>query len=135
MGKLRIPAWAIGGIYHRLLARRRMLKKLDQAIVNAAVDKAVRLERRVRHYYTRTELVKSQESPWAKVKAARTDNGFLELTALTVAAFDMLHVQFDLALQAFWEAQLGFDRKKKGRPRTINSYDCLALVLFYYHTE
>ena len=142
MGKLRIPTWAIGGIYHRLHARRRMLKKLDQAIVNAAVvcldlccDKALRLERRVQHYYTQTELVKPQESPWAKVKAARTDNGFLELTALTVAAFEMLHVRFDLALQSFWEAKLGFDRKKKGRPRTINSYDCLALVLCYYHTE
>ena len=142
MGKLRIPTWAIGGIYHRLHARRRMLKKLDQAIVNAAVvcldlccDKALRLERRVQHYYTQTELVKPQESPWAKVKAARTDNGFLELTALTVAAFEMLHVRFDLALQSFWEAKLGFDRKKKGRPRTINSYDCLALVLCHYHTE
>ena len=50
------------------------------------------------------------------------------LTSLTYAAFRLLHQDFDPALNEAWKVS-----SKRGRKRLMSAWDCLGLVLCYYH--
>ena len=114
-----MPLWLLEGIFHcnrtRRQERERAIKKAvlsaAVALVRYAADRAVRVDCKVRHYVTVSELPCPEQSPWAEVKNAGTDNGFLEMTSLTYGAFRFLHQAFDPALSETSTPVIRCDRR------------------------
>ena len=137
---MRLPLWALDSIVNGHRARERARERLlhnallsmSSLLMDHAADRLLRIDSKVRHYFTNNELPPPELSPWAAVQRAGTDNGFLEMTALTRGAFELLHAEFDRDLRELWQACRSTN-SQRGRPRKMNTKDCLALVLCYYH--
>ena len=90
-----------------------------------------RQDTKVRHYFTRADLPPPEMSAWAHVVRANTDNGYLEMTSLTVGAFRKLHDVFGPRMLERWQRNRVH---KNGRKRIASTWDCLGLVLSYMHS-
>jgi hypothetical protein len=81
---------------------------------------------RERSHLTRSAIQHPKLSPWARVYSNADDKSFLELTGMTRAAF--------YTLEALYFPSEIHVRKKRGRPRLLNTNSQLGLLLFYLNS-
>jgi hypothetical protein len=87
---------------------------------------------RVRHQLTKTGIPRFVDSGWSCIKTSQEDVNFLEFTALTLGAFHLLHAHFAPVMYEWWLKNIT-NTQGDGRPRAMETYDILALVLSYMH--
>ena len=84
----------------------------------------------IRHKYMKAHLPRAVDSSWTTLVRTGDDMAYLEYTALTVGAFDLLHCSFQPVFEAWC-----IKNSPRGRKRSMGSYDVLGLVLAYMHSS
>ena len=104
-----LVAYLMARRVRRARARRnaQLIMRLVTAEFSAMVLKTMEMKQyrrdiRIRHKFTREELPEPEMSSWAHVVRADTDNGYLEMTSLTVGAFKKLHDAFRPQMLSHW---------------------------------
>jgi len=98
----------------------------------AITEKLLRLALVERHYLTRPALCRPEDSAWACIVQSGNDMAYLEVTALTLRAFEILHDSFGPCLEQHWNA-LRATGKPQGRKRKMTTWCVLGMTLAWFH--